>query len=210
MRRTITVTGQGAVRVTPDSAVVRVAALHRAPGVAEAFRGVDSAVTAMAEIARRHVDPAKVASTELSVWPAYGPSGEPAGFEARHGLAVSVADLPQAGTLLSALTEEVGDRLTVEGVSLEVADPAAHLPAARERAFADARARAEQLAGLSGAVLGEVVAVVEGGGGYDVPVAAAAELRAGKDAALEPGERALAASLTVTWALTNGQAGPTS
>ncbi len=203
MKRTVSVSGYGAVRVAPDTAVVRVAAAHRAAGVAEAFAGVDSAITAMGEVARRFTDATHIGSSDLTVWPAFDNEGRAAGFEARHGLVITVADLTAAGALLTALATEVGDRLTVDGVSLEVADPGPAQALARERAFADARLRAEHLAGLGGAALGEVVSVVEGVsfnqpmGGAETGVA----LRASKDMDFEPGERSLGAGLTVTWRL---------
>lgn len=203
MKRTVTVSGQGSARVVPDSAVVRVAAAHRAAGVAEAFAGVTSATDAMAATARRFTDPAKIASTDFSVWPAYDNEGRPAGFEARHGLRVVVTDLVAAGGLLTALADAVGDRLQVESVSLEVADPSAALTEARTAAFADARARAEHLSTLSDAVLGEVVTVSEGGSSAQPLEAAPVALRAAaaKDVSFEPGERAITAYVTVTWRL---------
>ena len=69
-------------------------------------------------------------------------------------------------------------------------------------AFADARARAEHLAALAGARLGEVQAVAEGGaagpiGGGEGGVARDMT----KSVAIEPGETTVAASVTVTFAL---------
>ena len=202
MKRTVTVSGQGVARVVPDTAVVRVAAVHRAEGVAEACAGVASAVAAVSWVAREHTEAARIASADFNVWPAHEHEGRPQGFEARHGITIGVADITAAGRLLTALAEEVGNRLQVEGVSLQVAEPVPALIGAREAAFADARGRAEALAALSEATLGEVVTVVEGGGHHYAeayPMAAGA--RAEKDVAFEPGEQSLGASVTVTWQL---------
>ncbi|HEX3930664.1 MAG TPA: hypothetical protein VHW64_08170 [Nocardioides sp.] len=46
--RTVTVTGQGEARAVPDSAVLRVAAVHRAAGVAEALGGAAGAARQVA------------------------------------------------------------------------------------------------------------------------------------------------------------------
>ena len=83
-------------------------------------------------------------------------TGEPSGFQARHSLVVRCPDIDAAGGLLTALADAVGDRLEIEGVSLEVADQSAALVAAREAAYADAVDRATHLAGLAGAELGDV------------------------------------------------------
>lgn len=201
MKRTVTVSGQGASTVVPDTAVVRVAAAHRAAGVAEAFAGADSAVESMAEVARRHTEQRRISSTDVSVWPAYDQQGQPSGFEARHGLRVVVPDIAAAGRLLGELAVEVGDRLQVESVSLEVGDQASAREDARAAAFADARSRAEQLAALSGSAVGPVVSIAEGGF-VEGPVEQAVSLRsAAKDTAFQPGERAVATSVTVTWEL---------
>ncbi|MFN8194969.1 MAG: SIMPL domain-containing protein [Nocardioidaceae bacterium] len=204
MKRTVTVSGQGTVKVAPDTAVVRVAASHRAADVAAALDGVTSALDAMAAVAREHTDPERVSSTELSVWPAYDDQGRPSGFEARHGLAIVVPDLAVAGRLIAGLAGAVGNRLNVESVSLEVGDPAAARTAAREAAFADARDRAEHLAGLAGAVLGDVVAVAEGAGLPPGPLesgGARVMAAAAKDVSFQPGQRSLASGVTVTWTL---------
>jgi len=195
--RTVTVTGQGSAAVAPDTAVVRLAAGHRAVDVAQALGGVDTTVIILGTVARRFTDARRIATTELTVWPAYDEGGRPSGYEARHGLRVVVADLGVAGEMLTALAAEVGDALRVDGVALEVADPGPATRDAREAALADARARAEHLAGLAGADLGSVVSIVEGGSAGGP----AHSLRA-KDTSFEPGEQAIDASVTVTYELT--------
>lgn len=201
MERTVTTTGQGTAYATPDRAVVRVGAAHRAAGVAEACAGVDSAVRRLAEVAREHTSADQIGTSELQVWAAHDGEGRPDGFEARHGLTVRVDTVATAGALIAALAEAVGDRLQLDGVSLEVSDPGPARVEARDAAFADAQARAEQLAGLGGARLGPVLALSEGGTHQVYAEAAGAPMRAMKDMAVEPGQQAITVSVTVTWAL---------
>jgi uncharacterized protein YggE len=198
--RTITVTGHGTAYATPDTAEVRVAAVHRDAGLSEALAGAESARAGVVTTARRYVDAHRVASTNLSVWPAHDNEGRRAGFEARHALSITGGDLESAGALVGRLAEELGDRLQVESVSLSVGDPTAALREAREAAYADARARAEHLAALSDAVLGEVQEVTEGAG---APVArGGADVFAMKaDVGFTPGQTVLTSTVTVTWAL---------
>ena len=201
MERTVTVTGQGQSRAVPDRAVLRIGVAHRAPGVADAVAGVDSGVRLAGEVARRFTTPARIGSGGLNLWPAHDQQGQQVGFEARHQLVIACDDLDVAGKLVGALAAEVGDRLQIEGVSLEVSDPAAAQTAAREAAYADATARAEHLAGLSGATLGEVLQLVEGGGAMPLMGAAPMFAAAARDVAFEPGESTLNSSVTVTWLL---------
>lgn len=198
--RTVTVSGHGEARVVPDSAVVRVAAVHRAAGVADALAGADSAARQVLTTAREHTTPERIGSTSVQVWPAHDRSGDPSGFEARHSLRLRCDDIAAAGALLAALADSVGDRLQVQGVDLEVSDRAAAETEAREAAYRDAVDRAGHLAGLAGATLGEAQEVVEGGavsiiGRQRTAVAAAAEV------ALEPGETSVSSSVTVTFQL---------
>jgi uncharacterized protein YggE len=65
--RTITVTGHGAAHAVPDTAEVRVAAVHRDAGLSEALAGAESARETVAATAQRYVDATQVASTNLSV-----------------------------------------------------------------------------------------------------------------------------------------------
>ncbi len=198
--RTVTVTGQGEARQAPDSAVVRVSAVHTAPGVAEALAGADSAAGAIAATARAFTTPERIGTTSLQIWRDHDQSGLPTGFSARHSLVLRCPDVAAAGALVTALAEAVGDRLEIEGVSLEVTDESAASMAAREAAYADAVDRATHLAGLASAQLGEPQQVTEGGAFGGGPVRMA-KLSARADASFQPGETSVGASVTVTFAL---------
>jgi len=201
MTRTVTVTGQGSARIVPDSAVLRVAAVHRAPAVGTAFAGVATAVEAVTAAARSVVDASRIGSRDLNVWATSDTQGRHDGFECRHTLEIRCPSLDVAGSLLTALVDEVGNRLQVEGVTLEVSDDAAAQVAAREAAYADAVSRATHLATLSGAGLGPVVAISEGGA-HPMPVRELA-LAASAKADFQPGERSLGSALTVSFELTD-------
>jgi uncharacterized protein YggE len=112
---------------------------------------------------------------------------------------IRCSDVEAAGGLLTALADEVGDRLEIEGVSLDVADQTEAVVAARGAAYDDAVGRATQLAGLAGAELGDVQHVVEGGSG-GAPVARVAQ-EMSDSASFQPGESAVGCSVTVTFQL---------
>jgi uncharacterized protein YggE len=196
--RTSTVTGHGETRVPPDSAVVRVSAVHRAAGVAEALSGADSAATLIATTARQFTTPERVGSTALQIWTSHDDQNRPDGFQARHSLTIRCDDIDAAGALLTALGESVGNRLEVEGVSLGVADPSDGSRAAREAAYADAVDRATHLAGLAGAELGQVQDVAEGG---PAPGHVRMAKAVSASASFQPGETSLGATVTVTFQL---------
>ena len=200
--QTVTVTGTGVVAVVPDSAVVRLAAVARGSGVAEAYAAMAAAAATVVEVAHRHTEERRVASSGISVWPARDHEGREAGYEARHSYAIACPDLATAGALLGDLTGEVGDSLAVDGVALEVTEDHGAGARAREAAFHDARERAAQLARMAGAGLGAVQTIVEGDadrGPSPMPKMALARASAG---GLEPGEASVATTVTVVWELT--------
>jgi uncharacterized protein len=193
--RTLTVTGTGSAAAVPDTALVRLSAVHRARTLTEALEGAESAREAVVTAAGDLV----VSTVNLSIWP-INEQGEIPGFEARHSLTIATGDLASANELLRDLAYAVGGRLVVDGVELAVRDPSAAIAQAREAAFADARARADLLASLAQATLGQVEAVSEGGASGPMPPGGFAAM-AKADVGLQPGERAISSSLTITWSL---------
>jgi uncharacterized protein YggE len=91
----------------------------------------------------------------------------------------------------------------VDQVRLDVADRSEGLSRARDAAFADARAKAEQYAGLSRSELGSVLGVAESGSmplaGRQMKTMALAMDAGGMP--VEGGDLDLIATVTVTWAL---------
>ena len=99
--------------------------------------------------------------------------------------------------------EAGGEGARVDGIEVTHRDPGALQATAREAAFVNARAKAEQFAGLAGQSLGEVRHIVEGGGPVAVPrgrmVAMAADSSGGVP--IDAGEGTISAVVSVTWAL---------
>ena len=210
--RTVTVTGQGTAREVPDTVVVRVAASHRAAGVAEALAGADSAADEIIAIGREHTEASQIASTNLNLWPAFDNEGKPSGFEARHSLTITCADMH--GRRLPCWASCRPRSATVCRSSRSgwrSATPRAPAHRLAPRRTPTPCARAQHLAELAGARLGEVQAMAEGGGVAHPIADLAGGMREAKSMAIAPGETTISGALTVTFELVvNGQAGPTS
>jgi uncharacterized protein YggE len=90
-------------------------------------------------------------------------------------------------------------------VAFRHSDASGLLARAREAAWADALARATQLAGLAGRELGEVLAIDETVGRSRPPgpmrMAAMAESDSGGRVSLDAGEGQVVVSLTVGWSI---------
>ena len=94
--RTLTVTGTGSAAAVPDTALVRLSAVHRARSLAEALAGAESAA---GRGGRR--PPATWWSRPSTCRSGRPRAGQPAGFEARHTLTIATGDLATANELLS-------------------------------------------------------------------------------------------------------------
>ena len=204
MGRSVTVTGRGRATAAYDEATLRLAASARATNPSDATARATYAMSAMRDaVLSGGVDPSALSTTTVSLNPVHDPWPTVVAYEASLGLAVRLADLSRVGTLLVSAIDAGGDGARVDGITFSHRDPGALERAARDAAFADARAKAEQYSGLSGQALGEVRHVVEGdSGGGPLPrrvLAAAAD--AGAGAPVDAGEGTVAAVVSVTWAL---------
>ena len=125
----------------------------------------------------------------------------PQGFyTATNSVEVTIRNLDTAGKVLSAATGAGANQLY--GLRFEIEDPAPLQAAAREKAVADARARAEKLAQLAGVKLGPAVSITDadGGGGGPVPMFAMAKMEAA-NAPVERGELTVTSTVQIVYAL---------
>lgn len=198
----VRVTGTGSSSGTPDRATVVLAVSTLRSDAGSAVRDADACVRRVREALAPHGGAWPAATTALSL------RGEDAGtreqgsrrtgYRARHALRVDVGDLDALPVVLADVLHAGGDDLGLERVDFSVVDEAALRARARDAAWADAWSRADQLAGLAGRTLGDVVGVVEesdGGGGSRPMRAMAASV------AVEPGDVQATVSLVVQWSL---------
>jgi uncharacterized protein YggE len=203
MGRSVTVTGHGRASAAYDEATLMVAASARAANPSDATARATYAMAQMRDaVLAGGADPAALTTTNVSLNPVHDPWPTVVAYEASLSLSVRLLDLSRVGSLLVAAVDAGGDGARVDGITFSHHDATGLDREARDAAFADARAKAEQYAGLAGQPLGEVRHVVEGGAGVATPVARRAML-ASADAAIpvDGGEGAVVATVAVTWAL---------
>jgi uncharacterized protein YggE len=163
---TIVVSGTGRVSVVPDVADLRLGVSVMKPKVDEARTEAAATMEAIlaaidvAGVARRDVR-----TTLLSIQPRFeyreGKAPKLTGYELANVVEVTIRDLRRLGDVVDGA---IGAGATsMDGLTFRVADPAPIEKAAREAAMADARARAEVLAGAAGLKIDRVAEVVEGG-----------------------------------------------
>lgn len=195
--RTVTVTGTGSVTSVPDRAQLSFGVETQA-GTAKA------ALRANALEMREVVDAVKAAGAKdvrtqwVVVAPRVDQNGAIVGFVASNSVSVT-SEVGKVAALLDAAVEEGANQ--VSGPAFSAAGAEALYRQALEAAVAQARERAEVLAAASGATLGVVTSVVEGGGGPIAYAKAEAGADAGAATPIEPGQQLTTATATVTFAL---------
>ena len=196
----ITVTGTGEARATPDRANLSFGVQSEGTTAARALAANSEATQRLIDALKEGGVDAKDLKTEhLEVSPRYSDKGAAErGYSAHSTVSVSDQPLDRAARLADVGVGAGAD--TVSGPSLSVADRDAQYRRALERAFEDAREKAEVLAAAAGVSLGDETAIVEGeqhgGGPWTM------ELRASDaKAPIEPGSEQIAAVVTVTFGL---------
>ncbi|TWS19553.1 DUF541 domain-containing protein [Tsukamurella asaccharolytica] len=207
MSRTIRLTGSGIATASPDVVIAHIGVEVRASDVASAFSGAGEAARAVvAAVRAAGVADGDVATSNLGLQAVEtGPWEDRRleGYAASESLTVTVRTVADAPAVLQAAATAAGNAARIQSVAFTLSDGAGPAAAAREAAFADARAQAEQYAALSGDDLGAVLAIADDPSGprTEVHVAAKSFAAAPAGPALEPGETTVRARVTVEWEL---------
>jgi len=159
----VEVQGVGTATGTPDVLHVTVGVEAGAAAVGDALSAANDAAAKVLDALRRAgVADADVQTQNVHVYPRYDGNGQDVnGYLAGQDVAVTLRDLGTAGATISTAVDAGGDAARLQGVVYELDDDSALRSKARDLAFADARATAEQYAKLAGRELGDVVLVRE-------------------------------------------------
>lgn len=152
---TLLVTGTGEVSAPPNQVVINlgVDAQGASAPLAMNQASVDMS-RLLAALKREGVQAADISTTELSLYREYN-----APYQASQSVDVTIHHISNAGAVIAAGMNAVGNDATVSGVTYSILDPSSQITAARARAMASARTEAVQLAQLAGQHLGAVVSV---------------------------------------------------
>lgn len=161
----ITVTGTGEATAPPDLMIVDLGVSVLDESVSDAISGAARLAEALIEaLEEGGVARPDIGTSSYSVGSEYDWSGSERrllGYRATNGLRAKVRDMARAGEVIDASTRAAGDAAQVTDVGLSVEDPTSLYAEARGKAWADALAKAKQLADLAGKTLGDAVAISE-------------------------------------------------
>ncbi len=211
-KRTVTVSGEGVVRVEPDQATVRFGVVTRAEDPEEARRlNAAAASEAMNAVRALGIEERKIRLETLRLQPAREYNAQTRrwdniGFEATRQVVVELDDLEQLPTLVAEIVQKGVNRL--DGIAYELKDRAEARNEALRKALGDARGKAELMASTLGEELDRVLTIGEQSFNFPRPMVrmAQAEMALSKDAAPDPdayaaGEIEVRAVVQVVFAL---------
>jgi uncharacterized protein len=205
MPRSITVKGDGRIKVKPDTATLSLGVQSTARTATEALTDTNTSAAALiAALKAGGVGDDDIATSGLSIYPQFNQAGVAvSGYHASNNVTVTVRDISKTGQLIDVAAGSAGDHITVGGVSFYLDDVEAVLGAARAEAITNARKRAEEYAGAAGVTVGAVQQISELSIGSPQPLFARAAMMDGPRAStpIETGTQDISVSVTVVFEL---------
>jgi uncharacterized protein YggE len=201
----VVVDGLGKVSGTPDVLRATLGVSVHGAQVSEALAKANALQRSVTGALKRDGVAAKdLQTSDVRIDQDYTNKGRPDGYRVTETLTVKLRDLAKAGAALTHAVTAGGNQALLQGVSFDLEDNAALLKGARDAAFADAKAKAERYAELSGRSLGAVQLVTEStspAAPQPYAFASAAGRAADSPVPLQAGSQDVSVSVTVRWAL---------
>ncbi|MEP7201708.1 MAG: SIMPL domain-containing protein [Ilumatobacteraceae bacterium] len=205
--RSITVSGDGKVKVKPDTASLSIGVQATASTATEALNQANLSMSALiGALKGAGISDNDITTSGLSIYPQYGSSGNTiTGYQAANNVTVTVRDITATGPVIDAAAAAAGDNITIGGVSFYVDDTEALIGAARADAIVNAKKRAGEYAAAAGVTVGGVVQISEVSISNPTPFFArttADMAGAAASTPIETGTQDLTVSVTVVYELT--------
>lgn len=162
--RTISVSGNGISYSKPDIAVAQVGVETHGSDPSQVVSDNTTKMTALvAALKKLGIDDKDIQTSNFSVYAQqnYDNDGKPTDFTyvADNIVTITVRDLTKVGDTLAQAVDAGANNIS--GISFSVADQTALEGEARDKAMADAKTRAEQLAKAAGVTLGAPISISE-------------------------------------------------
>jgi uncharacterized protein YggE len=200
--RTVSTSGTAIIRSAPDEALVTLGVTSEA---ATAEQAMDANAEAMDDVIEALLDAGldrdDLATASINLYPRWDDMGTSVtGFTAENQVTATVDDLGRVGAIID---RGVGAGANLaSGITFRVSESNESVDAALREAVADARRKAESLAGAGGASIGAVVSITETSSSVEPPVVYAREAAAADMATpVLPPTMESHVSVTVVWAL---------
>ena len=199
------VTGEGKVSAPPDVAVVNVGVQTQGATVKIAQDALNTKINQVSSAVKGlGINAADLQTGSYNIQPTYdfgGGTQRITGYQASTNLTIKVREIDQANGVIDAATAAGANQ--VGGISFEIDDPTKLQNEAREKAVADAKAKAADAARIAGFKLGRVINYAENfGGSTPRPYLMAAKdeaVTSGVPTNVEPGSNEIVVHATLSF-----------
>jgi len=163
----IWVTGQGKVSAAPDVCILQIGVQTQAPTVSEAqsqaaaaMDGVMNALTSNG-VAKKDIQTVQFTITRLTRWDDKSQQQTVLGYQVTNMVRAKIRALDKVGTIIDAAATAGGDATQINSIAFTIDDATALMAQARDKAMADAKTKADQVAKASGVTLGKPTYISE-------------------------------------------------
>ncbi len=163
----ISVTGEGKVTVTPDIANLQLGIQAQAMTVADAqsqaVKAMNNTMSALTTngIVQKDIQTQYYNIQQTTTWDNNKQQQVITGYQVNNYVNVKIRDISKTGAIIDAVTAAGGDLTRVNSIQFSVDDPTIYTDQTRDKAMADAKDTATQLAKLSGVMLGKPISISE-------------------------------------------------
>jgi uncharacterized protein len=163
-QHSITVSGDGSVLATPDTAHVTLGVqVQNAELAAAQSQATDKMNAVLAALKQSGISDKDIKTVSYAIYPNQDPSkgtGEVTGYTVTNLVEVKITQLDKVGTIIDAAVSAGANN--VGGIQFSVENIDALIQQARQQAMDDAHKKAAQLAQLGGVTLGAPISISEG------------------------------------------------
>jgi uncharacterized protein YggE len=207
--RTINVSGEGRVSLPPDVVMLSLGVDMRKETLDEAQSEAAKAMDAViASLKQNGIDEKDIQTSTYSIYVDrdYNQPNQPIiGYSVTQTVTAKVRNIDNAGTVIQSAVDAGANLVNNVWFALENQDAA--IKQAREQAVGNARAKAEELARLTGSTLGAVQTISEGYTPPSTPIPYAADMTTGGAESkamaptINPGQTEVVVSVSISYAI---------
>ena len=207
------VVGEGKVSAVPDVAIISLGIEAQAKTVAEAQNQAAGAMDMVMKaltgngVADKDIQTQRFSIVQVTRWNKDLNRDEVIGYQVTNMVTAKIRNLDRTGTVIDAVAAAGGDLTRVQSIGFAIDDPAKYYKDARDKAMADALARAKQIAAGADIKLGRPTYISEGQlyvpqpriVNYDMKLAAGASVPTAVPTPISAGESEIRLSVQVVY-----------
>lgn len=204
------VSGEGRVTVVPDLAIVTLGVSAQTATVAEsqsqAATSMDKVMAALKAngVAEKDIQTQNYSIRQVTRWDDKTQQEVIIGYNVSNTVTAKLRDIPKAGATIDAVVAAGGDNIRFNGINFSIDKPEQYYTQARELAMKDAKAKADQMAKLSGLTLGPATYVSESSyvpGPTPYPVYKDAAMGAAPSTSISAGEMEVVLNVQIAYSI---------